>query len=138
RCQPALAQRCPGGGGLRRGAQARGQSHRLGRRCREDAGAARRASTALTTTTNGNNHVNKPQGSGIMKLHALGISVLTAGAMALAVFLASGQARAADPIIIGAAIALSGPIAPYDEGPYKAMEVAVDEINAKGGVLGRP
>ena len=73
-----------------------------------------------------------------MKLHALGSSVLTAGAMALAAFLGSGQARAADPIIIGAAIALSGPIAPYDEGPYKAMEVAVDEINAKGGVLGRP
>ena len=34
--------------------------------------------------------------------------------------------------------ACRGPIAPYDEGPYKAMEVAVDEINAKGGVLGRP
>ena len=73
-----------------------------------------------------------------MKLHALGRSMLTAGAMALAIFLGSGPARAADPIIIGAAIALSGPIAPYDEGPYKAMEVAVEEINAKGGVLGRP
>ena len=44
-----------------------------------------------------------------MKLHALGISVLTAGAMALAAFLGSGQARAADPIIIGAAIAIVGP-----------------------------
>ena len=28
-------------------------------------------------------------------------------------------------------------IAPYDEGPAKAMEVAIDEINAKGGLLGR-
>src|ERR1700738_554126 len=63
------------------------------------------------------NHDNPTnRGSGIMKLHALGRSMLTAGAMALAVFLGSGQARAADPIIIGAAIALSGPIAPYDEG----------------------
>src|SRR5437667_264633 len=31
----------------------------------------------------------------------------------------------------------SSAIPPYDEGPYKAMEVAIDEINAKGGVLGR-
>ncbi|MDH6235025.1 branched-chain amino acid transport system substrate-binding protein [Mesorhizobium soli] len=48
------------------------------------------------------------------------------------------SAWAEDPIIIGAAIAQSGAIAPYDEGPAKAMEIAVDEINAKGGVLGRP
>jgi branched-chain amino acid transport system substrate-binding protein len=42
------------------------------------------------------------------------------------------------PIVIGAAIAVSGPLAPYDDGPYKAMQLAVDDINAKGGVLGRP
>jgi branched-chain amino acid transport system substrate-binding protein len=60
-------------------------------------------------------------------------------AASIAVISAVGGARAADePIIIGAAIALSGVVAPYDEGPAKAMEVAVDEINAKGGVLGRP
>jgi branched-chain amino acid transport system substrate-binding protein len=29
-------------------------------------------------------------------------------------------------------------VAPYDEGPAKAMEIAVEEINAKGGLLGRP
>ena len=46
-------------------------------------------------------------------------------------------ARAEDPVIIGAAIAQSGAIAPYDDGPAKAMEIAVDEINAKGGLLGR-
>jgi branched-chain amino acid transport system substrate-binding protein len=73
-----------------------------------------------------------------MKRHASGRSLAAAGALALAAVLGSAQARAADPIIIGAAIALSGPIAPYDEGPYKAMEVAADEINAKGGLLGRP
>lgn len=48
------------------------------------------------------------------------------------------QAWAEDPIIIGAAIARSGVIAPYDDGPAKAMEIAVDEINAKGGLLGHP
>lgn len=42
------------------------------------------------------------------------------------------------PIIIGAAVALSGPMAAYDEGPYKAIQLAVEDINAKGGVLGRP
>jgi branched-chain amino acid transport system substrate-binding protein len=60
-------------------------------------------------------------------------------AASIALIAAAGESRAADdPIIIGAAIALSGVVAPYDEGPAKAMEVAVDEINAKGGVLGRP
>ncbi len=28
-------------------------------------------------------------------------------------------------------------VAPYDEGPAQAMEVAIEEINAKGGLLGR-
>jgi len=42
-----------------------------------------------------------------------------------------------DPIVIGAAIALSGFVAPYDDGPLKGLQLAVSDINAKGGVLGR-
>jgi branched-chain amino acid transport system substrate-binding protein len=42
------------------------------------------------------------------------------------------------PILIGEAIAQSGFVAPYDEGPSKSAEMAVDEINAEGGVLGHP
>jgi len=42
------------------------------------------------------------------------------------------------PLIVGAAIAQSGPLAPYDDGPYKAMQMAIDDLNAHGGVLGRP
>ncbi len=42
------------------------------------------------------------------------------------------------PIVVGAAIALSGALAPYDEGPYKAMQLAIEGINARGGLLGRP
>jgi branched-chain amino acid transport system substrate-binding protein len=62
-----------------------------------------------------------------------------AAAMVAVLALALGQAHAAgDPIIIGAAIAQSGVVAPYDEGPAKAMEIAVEELNAKGGLLGRP
>lgn len=68
-----------------------------------------------------------------MKHHLLGT-----GTTALALAAGLSCAYAQDPIIIGAAIAQSGVIAPYDEGPAKAMEIAVDEINAKGGVLGRP
>jgi branched-chain amino acid transport system substrate-binding protein len=58
-------------------------------------------------------------------------------ACVLVVALLGTSAQAADEVIIGAAIAKSGVVAPYDEGPAQAMEVAVEEINAKGGVLGK-
>jgi branched-chain amino acid transport system substrate-binding protein len=61
-------------------------------------------------------------------------SSLTACVLGAALLSASAQA---DEVIIGAAIAQSGVVAPYDEGPAQAMEVAVEEINAKGGVLGK-
>ena len=41
------------------------------------------------------------------------------------------------PIVIGAAIAQSGFLAPFDLPPYTAAQFAVDDINSKGGVLGR-
>ncbi len=46
-------------------------------------------------------------------------------------------ARAADAIKIGFPIPLSGPTAVYGEPILKGAEMAVSEINAKGGVLGR-
>ena len=54
--------------------------------------------------------------------------------------LSFGHYAAADeePIIIGAAVALSGFVAPYDDGPQKAAQLAVKVINERGGVLGRP
>lgn len=51
---------------------------------------------------------------------------------------AEGASLAKGPIEIGMAIAQSGFVAPYDEGPAKGAEMAVDEINAEGGVLGHP
>jgi branched-chain amino acid transport system substrate-binding protein len=69
--------------------------------------------------------------------NTLSIAALLAGT-ALGLSFAFTAAQAADPVIIGAAIAQSGGVAPYDEGPAEAMEVAVEEINAKGGLLGRP
>lgn len=63
--------------------------------------------------------------------------LLRTGLTGLVLAAGLSYAWAQDPIIIGAAIAQSGAIAPYDEGPAKAMEIAVEEINSKGGVLGR-
>jgi branched-chain amino acid transport system substrate-binding protein len=59
-------------------------------------------------------------------------------ATALESFAAAPAGADPAPIIIGAAIALSGPLAAFDEGPYKAMQLAVADVNAKGGLLGRP
>jgi branched-chain amino acid transport system substrate-binding protein len=46
-------------------------------------------------------------------------------------------ASGAEPIKIGFPIPLSGPTAVYGEPVLKGAELAVSEINAKGGVLGR-
>src|SRR5580692_4462899 len=46
-------------------------------------------------------------------------------------------ARAEDTIKIGFPIPLSGPTAVYGEPILKGAQMAVDEINAKGGLLGR-
>jgi len=43
-----------------------------------------------------------------------------------------------DPIVIGAAIHQSGWMAAYDLPSLASMELAVEQINAAGGVLGRP
>ncbi|MHA1568659.1 MAG: ABC transporter substrate-binding protein, partial [Alphaproteobacteria bacterium] len=52
---------------------------------------------------------------------------------------AGGAAAARDepPIVVGAAVALSGWMRHFDDGPYKGARLAVEDINAKGGVLGR-
>lgn len=41
------------------------------------------------------------------------------------------------PITIGAAVALTGINEPYDKPPLEAMQLAADELNAKGGIDGR-
>jgi branched-chain amino acid transport system substrate-binding protein len=43
-----------------------------------------------------------------------------------------------DPIIIGAAIDQSNQMAPFDVPAFTAAQIAADEINEAGGVLGRP
>jgi branched-chain amino acid transport system substrate-binding protein len=61
-------------------------------------------------------------------------SLLTA--IAVMAGLALGPALAADPIKIGHVAALSGASAQSGEAITRGLQVAIDEINAKGGLLG--
>lgn len=56
---------------------------------------------------------------------------------AAAVMLISTACRAADPVIVGYVGDLSGACGPYSEANLRATKMAVEEINASGGVLGR-
>jgi branched-chain amino acid transport system substrate-binding protein len=62
------------------------------------------------------------------------------GLMFAACTLLSGipAARAADPITIGFGMALTGGLAPNGKAALLAMQIWQDEVNAKGGLLGRP
>jgi branched-chain amino acid transport system substrate-binding protein len=60
-------------------------------------------------------------------------------ALALSLALAASTvARAAEPITIGFGMALTGGLAGGGKGALLAMQIWQDEINAKGGLLGRP
>src|SRR5215471_19567974 len=56
----------------------------------------------------------------------------------LAFLAATGSALAADPIRIGVPVGLSGANSVVAPSVVQSAELAVDEINARGGVLGRP
>jgi branched-chain amino acid transport system substrate-binding protein len=63
------------------------------------------------------------------------------GAVALvisAMFVVSGHAQTKEPIKIGFAMALTGPLAANGKMSLVAMQVWEDDMNAKGGLLGRP
>lgn len=51
---------------------------------------------------------------------------------------AIGAAQAQeDPIVVGVASGQTGTLAPWDQGAARGAELAVEDINAKGGLLGR-
>ncbi len=56
----------------------------------------------------------------------------------LAIALCGSAAQAADPIRIGFGMAQTGPLAANGKSALLAMEIWRDDINAKGGLLGRP
>lgn len=62
------------------------------------------------------------------------VTALTVATM----FLLCGIGYASEPIKIGVAGAYSGELAPYGISGLRGVELAVKQINAQGGVLGRP
>jgi branched-chain amino acid transport system substrate-binding protein len=70
-----------------------------------------------------------------MKTRFLSSLILAGGISIFAV--SHAFADDAKPIVIGAAIAQTGFIAPYDTDPMHAAEMALKKINADGGILSR-
>src|SRR5476649_2679555 len=64
-------------------------------------------------------------------------SVSLMSAIAVMILL-EAPARAADPITIGFGMALSGPLSANGKMSLLAMKIWEDDVNAKGGLLGRP
>ena len=60
------------------------------------------------------------------------------GVVLAAALLAAASAQAADPIKVGTGLALTGGGAPAGKMLLAALEIWRDDINAKGGLLGRP
>jgi branched-chain amino acid transport system substrate-binding protein len=60
------------------------------------------------------------------------------GAAVTALLLAAAPAQAADPIKVGMSLALTGAGAPAGKMLQAAIELWRDDVNAKGGLLGRP
>ncbi|MBJ3778073.1 ABC transporter substrate-binding protein [Acuticoccus mangrovi] len=71
-----------------------------------------------------------------MRVKLTSFALLAVGLLAAAPAQAADDAK--DPILIGMAIAKSGWMTAFDDDPSKAARIAVDDINAAGGVLGRP
>jgi branched-chain amino acid transport system substrate-binding protein len=74
-----------------------------------------------------------PEGTETMVKH-LGGALLAVAAL----FAGAPAARAADPITIGFGMALTGGLAPNGRAALLAMQIWEEDINAKGGLLGRP
>lgn len=66
---------------------------------------------------------------------ALGLSL---GGLSLGGLDGSGEAQAADPLVIGFSAPLTGDYAEYGNNFKRAIELHVEQINAAGGVAGRP
>src|ERR1700722_5171841 len=61
-----------------------------------------------------------------------------AAILAAAAIILPDASRAADPIRIGTSLALTGGVAPIGKQVLAALQIWRDDVNAKGGLLGRP
>jgi branched-chain amino acid transport system substrate-binding protein len=69
------------------------------------------------------------------RLRRIGLSALVSAVALVAV---SAQSFAADPLRIGLSISLTGPTAPAGKQVLAGLEIWREDINEKGGLLGRP
>jgi branched-chain amino acid transport system substrate-binding protein len=70
--------------------------------------------------------------------HPICRSIACVAAVAVTAAMASTPALAADPIRIGFGMALTGPLAANGKSALLAMKIWEENVNAKGGLLGRP
>jgi branched-chain amino acid transport system substrate-binding protein len=68
----------------------------------------------------------------------LAASLLAAAAVAVCLTPAQAQTPSGQPVTIGFGMALTGPLAANGKQALLGMQIWADEINAKGGLLGRP
>jgi branched-chain amino acid transport system substrate-binding protein len=73
-----------------------------------------------------------------MKTRSVSIIRLALSSLAVALIFAAAPAKAAEPIKIGFGMSLTGPLAANGKMSLVAMQIWEDDINAKGGLLGRP
>jgi branched-chain amino acid transport system substrate-binding protein len=65
-------------------------------------------------------------------------TVIALGAIAAIAFVAGASAQTQEPIRIGFGMSLTGPLAANGKSTLLAMKIWEDDVNAKGGLLGRP
>src|SRR5882672_3041484 len=85
------------------------------------------------------NFRNRVRGGGAMSGKSksiLSIIVRALGALSMALAL-TGAAFAQQPLRIGFGMSLTGPLAGNGKAALIAMEIWRDDVNAKGGILGR-
>src|SRR5580698_7724753 len=68
---------------------------------------------------------------------ARAIALIAIGALIIP-NMAPNLAKAADPIRVGLSVALTGAVAPIGKQVLAALQIWRDDVNAKGGLLGRP
>ncbi len=71
-------------------------------------------------------------------LRACRLRLFAAGLAVALSLLTVAPSRAADPIKVGFSMALTGAVAPNGKQNLLALEIWRDDVNAKGGLLGRP
>ena len=74
----------------------------------------------------------------MIKLNALARSLRNAAVAGLGMVALTTPGFAADPIKVGFSMALTGPVSPNGKQLLLPLELWRDDVNAKGGLLGRP